>query len=154
MLDVGVRIPSFTLPDQEGRLFSSESLQGRWCLLWWYPKAGTPGCTVEGQELRDHAKEFEAIHCAIVGLSFDMPEDNYMWAQEQGFDFPLLSDIDHAIARRFEVERDADDQYADFPLRVSYLVDPYGIIRKTYAVSGVATHATAVLATLRELEHP
>jgi peroxiredoxin Q/BCP len=152
VLDVGVPMPSFSLPDQDGRLFSSASLRGRWCLLWWYPKAGTPACTVEGQELRDHAEEFAARGCAVVGLSFDTPEDNHTWALEQGFGFPLLSDVDHATARRFEAERDGDDQYADFPLRVSYLVDPDGIIRKTYAVSGVTSHATSVLETLSELE--
>jgi peroxiredoxin Q/BCP len=153
VLDVGTMVPAFTLPDQEGKQFSSTSLAGRWSLLWWYPKAGTPGCTVEGQELRDHNAAFDEVGCAVVGLSFDTPEDNRSWAVEQGFEFPLLSDVDHAVGRRFEVERDPDDQYADFPLRVSYLVDPDGVIRKTYAVSGVEAHAAAVLATLRELQH-
>jgi len=117
-------------------------------LLWWYPKAGTPGCTIEGQELRDHAEQFRLADCVVIGLSFDTPEENKTWAEEQGFGFLLLSDVDHSIGRRFEVEREADDQYAHFPLRVSYLADPDGVIRKTYAVSGVEAHATAVLGDL------
>jgi len=119
--------------------------------LWWYPKAGTPACTVEGQELRDHAGEFKAAECEVVGLSFDTPEENKAWASDQEFEFTLLSDADHAVGRLFEVERDGDDQYADFPLRVSYLVAPDGIIKKTYGVSDVGGHAAAVLATLHKL---
>jgi peroxiredoxin Q/BCP len=151
VLDPGTHIPAFSLPDQDGRLVTSASLEGRWALLWWYPKAGTPGCTVEGQELRDHTEEFHAAGCDILGLSFDMPEENKAWAKEQEFEFPLLSDVDHSVGRLFEVEREADDQYADFPLRVSYLVGPDGVIRKTYGVSDVEAHAAGVLATLLRL---
>jgi peroxiredoxin Q/BCP len=151
MLDPGTRVPRFTLPDQDGRLVADDSLAGHWSLLWWYPKAGTPGCTIEGQELRDHAADFVAVGCTVIGLSFDTPEENRAWADAQGFEFPLLSDVDHTAGRLFEVERDEDDQYAAFPLRVSYLVDPGGVVRKTYAVTGVHDHAASVLATLRAL---
>jgi peroxiredoxin Q/BCP len=148
MLDPGARVPAFSLPDQDGQVFSSPMLAGHWTLLWWYPKARSPGCTVEGQELRDHARQFQAAGCLIVGLSFDPPDENKAWAEEQGFGFPLLSDVDHSVGRLFGVERDPDDQYAAFPLRVSYLVDPTGVVRKTYAVSGVQEHADVVLSTL------
>jgi peroxiredoxin Q/BCP len=151
VLDPGVAAPPFTLEDQEGTMISSSSLRGGWVLLWWYPKAGTPGCTVEGQELRDRSADFAEAGCAVVGISFDTPAENRAWAQAQGFDFRLLSDRDHAVGRTYEVEREVDDQYRPFPLRVSYLVDPDGIIRKTFAVSGVADHASEVLATLAAL---
>ena len=151
MLDPGTRAPSFTLPDQHGTLVSSESLRGGWVLLWWYPKAGTLGCTIEGQELRDHADDFAAAGCTVVGLSFDTPAENKEWSEAQGFQFLLLSDVDHAVGRAYEVEREPDDQYRAFPLRVSYLIDGDGIIYKTFAVSGVATHASEVLDLLSEL---
>ncbi|MDT3442007.1 peroxiredoxin [Pseudofrankia sp. BMG5.37] len=151
MLDPGARVPVFALPDQDGRLVASTALAGHWALLWWYPKAGSPGCTIEGQELRDQAEQFQAAGCLIVGLSFDTPEENKAWAEEQGFEFPLLSDVDHSVGRLFAVERDPDDQYAAFPLRVSYLVDPDGVVRKTYVVAGVQEHAVSVLSTLAEL---
>jgi thioredoxin-dependent peroxiredoxin len=151
VLDPGAAAPPFTLPDQEGAPVSSSSLRGRWVLLWWYPKAGTPGCTVEGQELRDRRDDFAAAGCVIIGLSFDTQAENKAWSEAQGFGFNLLSDEDHAVGRTYEVEREADDQYAAFPLRVSYLIDPDGIIRKTFGVSAVADHATAVLDTLAAL---
>ena len=151
MLDPGNEAPQFTLPDQNGTLVTLASLRGGWVLLWWYPKAGTPGCTVEGQALRDRSDEIAAADCTIVGISFDTPEENNAWADAQGFDFTLLSDVDHSVGRAYGVERDADDQYTAFPLRVSYLIDPAGIIRRTFAVSGVADHATLVLEALAEL---
>ncbi len=152
MLDPGTVAPPFDLPDQHRVMVSSASLRGGWVLLWWYPKAGTPGCTVEGQVLRDRTGDFGRAGCRVVGLSFDTPEVNARWAAAQRFQFTLLSDVDHHVGRAYEVEREADDQYVAFPLRVSYLVDPHGIIRKTFAVSGVADHATQVLDTLSALD--
>jgi peroxiredoxin Q/BCP len=154
MLDPGARLPVFALPDQDGRLVSSTVLAGHWALLWWYPRAGSPGCTIEGQELRDRAEQFRAAGCLILGLSFDTPDENRAWAEEQGFEFPLLSDVDHTVGRLFGVERAPDDQYAAFPLRVSYLVDPAGVVRRTYAVAGVQDHAVSVLSTLTGLSRP
>ena len=86
-------------------------------MLWWYPKASSPGCTIESQEFRDHAEQFQAAGCLIVGLSFDPPVENRAWAQAQGFDFPLLSDVDHRVGRLFGVERAADDRALPGPAR-------------------------------------
>jgi peroxiredoxin Q/BCP len=151
VLDPGEKAPDFTLPDQDGKPLSLISLRGGWVLLWWYPKAGTPGCTVEGQALRDRDEDFGDAGCTVIGVSFDSSADNKRWADSQGFGFRLLSDEDHSVGRVYQVERDPDDQYAAFPLRVSYLVDPDGVVRKTFAVSGVADHATEVLDVLAEL---
>ena len=85
-------------------------------------------------------------------MSFDTVSENKTWAESQGFEFRLLSDADHKVGRTYEVEREPDDQYAAFPLRVSYLVDPDGIIRKTFAVAGVADHAGSVLEVLSALQ--
>jgi peroxiredoxin Q/BCP len=132
-------------------MIALESLRGRWALLWWYPKAGTPGCTIEGRELSSRISDFSTAGCTIIGLSFDSVDENKTWAESQGFEFQLLSDVDHTVGRSYEVEREADDQYAAFPLRISYLVDPQGVIRRTFAVSGVADHAGSVLEALAVL---
>jgi thioredoxin-dependent peroxiredoxin len=154
VLERGTAAPAFDLPDQDGEMVSLDSLRGRWALLWWYPKAGTPGCTVEGRELSGRIDDFAAAGCDVIGLSFDTVHDNKAWAENQGFEFRLLSDKDHRVGQLYEVEREPDDQYAAFPLRVSYLVDPEGIIRKTFAVTGVADHAEAVLGALSALKTP
>jgi peroxiredoxin Q/BCP len=87
-----------------------------------------------------------------VGVSFDTPEDNKAFAEAQGFGFPLLSDVDREVGRRYGVLRDPDDQYAGFPKRESFLIDPGGVLRKVYQVSDVASHADEVLADLRRLQ--
>jgi peroxiredoxin Q/BCP len=71
-------------------------------LLWWYPKAQTPGCTVEGQLIRDRADDFAAANCVVLGASFDTVQGNLEFAQLQDFSFPLLSDIDHSVGAKYE----------------------------------------------------
>ncbi len=74
-----------------------------------------------------------------------------MFRDAQGFTYPLLSDLDRRVGRTYEVVRAADHQYANFPERFSYLIDPAGIVQRAYNVSDVAGHAAAVLADLAEL---
>lgn len=102
--------------------------------------------------MRDRAEEFEAADCAVVGASFDTPEDNRAFAVAQHFGFPLLSDVDRGVGRAYETVRADDDQYAGFPLRISYLIDPEGVIRKAYTVADVTKHADRVLADLAALQ--
>jgi thioredoxin-dependent peroxiredoxin len=87
----------------------------------------------------------------VVGASFDTVEDNRAFAEDQQFNFPLLSDIEREVGALYEVVRAPDDQYASFPLRISYLLDPTSIIRRAYAVSDVAGHVDAVLADLARI---
>lgn len=88
----------------------------------------------------------------MLGASFDTPEDNRAFAQAQEFGFPLLSDVDGTVGVSYEVVRPPDDQFAQFPLRTSYLIDPDGVIRRTYAVADVHSHADTVLADLARLQ--
>jgi peroxiredoxin Q/BCP len=108
---------------------------------------------VEGRALRDRADAFEKAGCVVLGASFDTPEENRQFAEDQSFGFPLLSDVDRAVGRAYEVARPEGDQYAAFPMRVSYLIDPDGLIRRAYAVSDVKGHADDVLADLAALQH-
>ena len=104
---------------------------------------------MEGQALRDRADEFRSADCVVIGISFDTPADNKVFADAQEFGFPLLSDSDRAVGGAYEVTR--DDQYAAFARRLSYLIDPAGIIRRTYVVADVAGHPDEVLADLASL---
>ncbi len=88
----------------------------------------------------------------MLGASFDTPAENKAFAEAQHFDFPLLSDVDKSVGRQYEVARDADDQYADYPLRIAYLIDPDGVIRHSYQVSDVAAFADEVLSDLKTLQ--
>ncbi len=90
----------------------------------------------------------------MLGASFDTVESNHAFATAQHFPFRLLSDVDRAVGRRYQVVRPSDHQYADYPERISYLIDPHGVIRRSYAVHDVAGHAAAVIADLAELTGP
>lgn len=88
----------------------------------------------------------------MFGASFDTPAENKAFRDAQGFDYPLLSDPGRRVGKAYEVVRAADHQYANFPERFSYLIDPVGIIQRAYNVSDVAGHAAAVLADLAEVK--
>jgi peroxiredoxin Q/BCP len=93
------------------------------------------------------------VSCIELGASFDTAEENRAFAEAQGFEFPLLCDVDRTVGAAYQVARPPDDQFASFPLRVSYLIDPDRLIRRTYAVADVANHADEVLADLAALQH-
>jgi len=101
--------------------------------------------------LRDQAQQFTDAGCSIFGISFDTPEENGAFKEAFEFPFQLLSDENKAVGTAYEVLRDADDPFADYPQRISYLIDPEGTIQKAYQVSDPAGHATEVLADLTAL---
>jgi thioredoxin-dependent peroxiredoxin len=88
----------------------------------------------------------------ILGASFDTPAENLEFANAQGFNYPLLSDIDRRVGADYQVVRPAHHQYAEFPRRHSFLIDDTGMIRRVYMVADVATHASDVLADLEKLQ--
>ena len=87
----------------------------------------------------------------MLGASFDTPEENLEFATAQGFDYPLLSDVDQSAGAAYDVLRPAGHRYASYPQRFSYLIDPHGIIQRAYEVTDVEGHADAVLQDLAEL---
>ena len=107
---------------------------------------------MQGQALRDRASRFADLDCVVLGASFDTVEENRAFADAQGFDYPLLSDVDHSAGAAYEVLRPSGNRYAAFPLRYSYLIDPVGIIRRAYDVVEVDAHADLVLHDLAELQ--
>jgi peroxiredoxin Q/BCP len=87
----------------------------------------------------------------VLGASFDAPAENKAFADTESFGFRLLSDADRSVGAEYGVLRPPDDPYAAMPKRVSFLIDPDGIIRRTYEVKDTAAHADEVLADLAEL---
>jgi peroxiredoxin Q/BCP len=107
---------------------------------------------VQGQGLRDSAQQLAALDCVVLGASFDTVAENHAFAVAQEFPFRLLSDVDRTVGHAYEVVRAAGHQYADYPERFSYLIDPAGVIRRSYAVHDVAGHAATVIADLTALQ--
>lgn len=145
MLGEGAEFPEWTLVDQNGEEVSSKDYAGQRYLLWFYPKASTPGCTAEGRGLRDGFEAFEKEDVAILGVSFDEPEENATFAKENDFPFPLLSDRDRSLAVSVGATDSPDRSHAR---RISYLVGADGKVLRAYDDVSPATHASEVLEDL------
>jgi peroxiredoxin Q/BCP len=103
---------------------------------------------MEGQGLRDQAQRFDELDCRVFGISFDTPADNKAFRDKFQFPFSLLSDTDRAIGAIYQTTRDPGEKFANFPQRISYLIDPQGTIVTAYEVTDPGGHATEVLADL------
>ncbi|HYB99173.1 MAG TPA: peroxiredoxin [Candidatus Limnocylindrales bacterium] len=143
MLEQGQTMPAFELVDHEGKTVRSADLAGKRYLLWFYPKAMTPGCTIEAQGLRDNYAELEKAGVVILGVSFDDPAENKRFAEAESLPFRLLSDTDRKLAVAVGAADAADARTAR---RISYLVGSDGKILKAYADVEPGTHAAQVLA--------
>jgi peroxiredoxin Q/BCP len=88
----------------------------------------------------------------ILGASFDTVEDNRAFAEAQQFGYRLLSDTSREVGEAYGVKKSADEQWADFPKRITYLIDRDGLVRRIYLVTDVATNADEVLADIEQLE--
>ena len=102
--------------------------------------------------MRDQAQQFSDAGCRVVGISFDTPEDNAAFRSKHDFPFDLLCDTDKSVGTLYDVLRAADDPFADYPQRISYLIDPDGMIAKAYEVSDPAGHGAEVLTDLAALQ--
>lgn len=87
----------------------------------------------------------------MLGASFDTTEENKAFADAEGFPFRLLSDPDRSVGRVYEALRPADDRFADYAMRIAYLIDPEGTIRRAYDVTDVSRFADLVLSDLAAL---
>jgi peroxiredoxin Q/BCP len=147
-INPGEKLPSWTLVDSTGATVTSQDLAGKPYLLWFYPKAMSSGCTAEGCSLRDNYGEFKKHGVEVLGVSFDKPEDNAKFIDEDHFPFRLLSDTDKALAIAVGA---ADSSKRLWARRISYLVGPDGTVLKAYDKVDPRTHAQEVLKDLETL---
>lgn len=142
MLGEGDLFPSWELSDHNGKLVRSSELAGQRYLLWFYPRANTPGCTAEGRGLRDKLPAFESLGIRIFGVSFDPPDRNKSFAEEESFPFALLSDTERSLAVQVGA---ADSQKSWWAKRISYLVAADGTVEKAFDDVSPSAHAEEVL---------
>jgi peroxiredoxin Q/BCP len=100
---VGDIAPDFTLPDQHGNPVSLSGLRGKTVVLYFYPKADTPGCTVQACGVRDHRTDYESADALVLGVSPDQIKAVSKFDQKFDLGFPLLADEDHKVAERYGV---------------------------------------------------
>ena len=103
MPEVGDPAPDFTLPDQHGEPVTLSALRGKNVVLYFYPKADTPGCTAQACGVRDHRADYQEAGAVVLGVSPDQVKAVSKFDQKYGLDFPLLADSDHAVAEAYGV---------------------------------------------------
>ena len=125
MLQPGADAPEFSVNDHNGNKINLKDYIGKKIVLWFYPKADTPGCTMEGQGFRDDFKKFQQKDIQIFGVSLDNENDNKAFAEKFSFPYPLLCDVDREVALSYQAVSSKEDQYA---ARISYVIGEDGKI--------------------------
>jgi peroxiredoxin Q/BCP len=103
MIEPGDKAPDFELPDQDGRTIKLSGLRGRPVVVYFYPKADTPGCTTQACGVRDHQSDYIDAGAVVLGISPDPVAKIEKFHEKHGLNFPLLADEDHAVAERYGV---------------------------------------------------
>jgi peroxiredoxin Q/BCP len=103
VIEPGTQAPDFALPDQDGREVKLSDFRGQRVVLYFYPKADTPGCTKQACGVRDHASDYAAASAAVLGISPDMVAKVKKFHDKYGLDFTLLADEDHSVAEQYGV---------------------------------------------------
>jgi peroxiredoxin Q/BCP len=147
---VGSKAPAFTLNSQEGAAVSLASNNGRWVVLYFYPKDFTSGCTVEAHNFQRDLEKYEKANAVILGVSLDSVDSHKGFCTKEGLHFRLLSDPDAAVTKSYgSVTTYQGKEYAS---RNTFLIDPEGVVRKVYVKVNPATHSDDVLADLARLQ--
>ena len=152
-LTAGQPAPDFTLPDQDGQPVSLAQFRGKKVLVYFYPRASTPGCTTQACGLRDTQAELAALNTQVLGISPDPSSRLKNFQQKQRLNFTLLSDEDHAVASAFGVwgPKKFMGKTFDGIHRISFLIDEQGVIEHVFDDFKTSNHHQIVV---DYLQHP
>ena len=152
MLQPGDAAPDFTLPDQHGNPVTLSELRGSTVVLYFYPRADTPGCTTQACGIRDHTADYERAGARVIGVSPDPPRAVSGFAAKHGLDFTLLADEDHAVADAYGTwveKRMAGKTYMGVQ-RSTFIIGPDGVIARVFPKVSPKTHDAVVLEALTD----
>lgn len=151
-LKAGDKAPQFTLQDQDDNAVSLATLSGKKVLIYFYPKAMTPGCTVQAKGLRDIKAELDAKNVVVLGISPDAVKRLPKFIEKEDLNFTLLSDEDHSVADAFGVwglKKFMGKEY-DGIHRISFLIDEKGVVSHVIDKFKTKNHHEVVLDLLNE----
>ncbi len=139
--------PPFSLPQDGGaKQVSLADFRGQWVVLYFYPKDGTPGCTLEAQRFQQDLAQYRDRNAVVVGVSADAPELHAEFRTAEGLKYPLLSDSDGTVSKAY------GSWLAPYSLRHTFLIDPQGVLRERFVAVRPVVHSREVLARLDELQ--
>ena len=153
MLGEGDKAPAFTLPDQHGEQVKLSDLKGETVVLYFYPRADTPGCTTQACGVRDRRADYEKAGARVIGISPDEVAAVDKFAGKFDLDFTLLADADHAVAEKYGtwVEKSMYGKKYMGVQRATFIIGPDGKIAKVFPKVSPKTHDDVVLKALAEL---
>lgn len=146
----GSKAPAFTLPDQSGAKHKLADYQGRWVVLYFYPKDDTPGCTKEACQFNDTQQKLEQAGAVVLGVSPDDETSHGKFAEKFSLGFPLLADPKKKVILKYGVWQEKNRYGKVYPgiVRTTYLIDPKGKVAKRWDNVRADGHPEKVLAYL------
>ncbi len=153
LLEPGDKAPDFTLPDQHGNPVSLSGLRGKTVVLYFYPKADTPGCTTQACGVRDHRVAYERADAVVLGVSPDPVRRVAAFDDKHGLGFPLLADEDHAVAEAYGVWVQKSMYGKTFwgAQRTTFIIDVDGKVAHVIPKVSPKTHDDEVLKILDDM---
>ena len=153
MLAIGSIAPDFTLSNQDGEPVALSSLRGKPVVLFFYPKADTPGCTTQACSVRDHSEAYAAHDAVVLGVSPDPVGKVKAFHDKHAMNFALLADTDHAVAEQYGawVEKSRNTTTYMGNARATLIIAPDGTVTHVFAKVSPKSHDEVVLAALDEL---
>jgi peroxiredoxin Q/BCP len=150
MIEPGDQAPDFTIPDQHGEPVTLSDLRGKPVVLYFYPKADTPGCTTQACGVRDHAPEYEFAGAVVLGVSPDPVKKIAKFDDKFTLGFPLLSDEDHSVAEAYGVwvQKSMYGRTYMGMERTTFVIGPDGVVTDVFRRVKPAQHDELVLGAL------
>ena len=146
-LKVGDKVPEFTAMDQDGNEHKLSDYKGKKLVVFFYPRANTPGCTLEACNLRDHYSELQTKGYALLGVSADTQRKQANFKNKFNFPFPLLADTDHAVIDAFGVwgPKKFMGRVFDGIHRTTFIIDEKGVVARVINKVKTKAHAAQIL---------
>jgi thioredoxin-dependent peroxiredoxin len=153
MLEAGQAAPDFELPDQNGDSVRLSALRGQTVVLYFYPRADTPGCTIQACGVRDRRADYETAGARVLGVSPDSVEDVRKFADKFDLGFTLLADAEHSVAEAYGTwgEKSMYGKKYWGVQRATFLIDPEGRVARVFPKVSPKSHDEVVLEALSEL---
>ena len=153
MIELGDQAPDFELPDQDGRVVKLSDLRGQPVVVYFYPKADTPGCTTQACGVRDHQADYTKAGAVVLGISPDPVAKVKRFHDKQALNFPLLADEGHAVADEYGVwaEKSMYGKKYFGNERTTFVIDAEGKVAEVLSKVKPAEHDALVLAALSEV---
>ncbi|MCC7036450.1 MAG: peroxiredoxin [Alphaproteobacteria bacterium] len=150
MPKAGAAAPAFSLKNQHGDDISFAHFKKKWIVLYFYPKDFTQGCSLEAHNFQEDEAKYTEKNAVILGVSTDSPDSHKEFCAKEGLNFMLLADTDKKVSEVYGSIMDLG--LTTVSARHTFIIDPQGIIRKTYDDVDPASHSEEVLADLAVLQ--